>query len=672
MDNKIFKRLLREGIEARKNGQQKSVQEVFGKVASVDTGRGRRPASVRGDHDDEGDRTIPNFKEYSTSGCSEEEWEERIIDKGEDPKTVKCRGADEDEVGADEEEEKLIWGLTSENNPSSLVSLFKKYKILNNEQAKALIQKIIELSDELRSGINLEEQIEGDRAEKARVFNAEDTAELLQTIASFKLKKDVAKKLLRVLNLWGRMNTVRFEPPAEKVQLWADEEPSGDDREAKLAAKEKEWDEKGLNKAMGEPIGPDDEEYAEETPEETGEAGGEEEQTREPTRTTGAPVTGPDDEEYAEETPKETGEAGGENESVDRCDEILGALKQDPEMEKIIQDIENNETLRGAFRETLRSLGLAIDIVVLSWITISITVLAPLQAAGNLPGWASGVVEKITTALGSIVLEITQSFMALISAAISLSFGDYKGMMFDLFSSIPFGQLLGPLFKTAGKAVEPILKVADELTPQVALFIRGILKVGTAGTENAAKRLAGKFVEKGIEEKLAKKLADEVVRQGERLIKNSVQNLNIDSIPTPPQRNEGESDEDYKIRLKQYSQEAAKASRERLNTMSQEAASCLNNEGANTLEKGVRTVLGWIDEAADKIPEFLVKIAEFVKDPVDTVLGSDDELASHAGDGKDAASLPPEDGGPPYTIHRENLNLNEQKYIMLLERFKIK
>jgi len=35
---------------------------------------------------------------------------------------------------------------------------------------------------------------------------------------------------------------------------WTDEEPSGDDREAKLAAKEKEWDEKGLNKKTGEPI----------------------------------------------------------------------------------------------------------------------------------------------------------------------------------------------------------------------------------------------------------------------------------------------------------------------------------------------------------------------------------------------------------------------------------
>jgi hypothetical protein len=271
MDDKIFKKFLREGIEAHKNGMQKSVQEVFGKVASVDTGRGRRPASVRGDHDDEGDRTMPNFKEYSTSGCSEEEWKERVDVDGEDPKTVKC--LDADEASADKEEEKLIWGLTSTNNPDSLVSLFKKYGIMSGGQAKTLIKKIHELSKDSEPVINLEEQIEGDRAEKTRVFKAKDTAELLQTIASFKLKKDVAKKLLRVLNLWGRMNTVRFESPAKKVQLWADEEPSGDDREAKLAAKEKEWDKKGLNKEMGEPIGADDEEYAEETPEETGSEG---------------------------------------------------------------------------------------------------------------------------------------------------------------------------------------------------------------------------------------------------------------------------------------------------------------------------------------------------------------------------------------------------------------
>ena len=53
------------------------------------------------------------------------------------------------------------------------------------------------------------------------------------------------------------------------------------------------------------------------------------------------------------------------------------------------------------------------------------------------------------------------------------------------------------------------------------------------------------------------------------------------------------------------------------------------------------------------------------------------KLASHPDDGNDEASLPPlkqktpEEGGS-YDGLRENLNLNERKYIMLLERFKIK
>jgi hypothetical protein len=46
--------------------------------------------------------------------------------------------------------------------------------------------------------------------------------------------------------------------------------------------------------------------------------------------------------------------------------------------------------------------------------------------------------------------------------------------------------------------------------------------------------------------------------------------------------------------------------------------------------------------------------------------------ASHPDDGNDADWIPPEEGGHQYDFMRENLNLNERKYIMLLERFKIK
>ena len=259
MDNKIFKQLLREGIEAHKSGQQKSVQESLGQM-KVQSGRGRRPNSVSGDHDDEGDRTIPNFEEFSASGCTQKEWETRAVTKGEDPKTIKCAERDQDG------EEELIWGLNSPNNPDSLKSLLLKHKPLNADQIEDLIRKIIKLATSTGGVPQLEEQLSGDRGEKQRVFNLEATTALLHAIASFKLNKDVGEKLLRVLDLWGRKNTVRFEPPAEKIQLWADEESAPDSREAKLAAIEKERDGKGLEKKMGDPIGGEDDYPEEEAP----------------------------------------------------------------------------------------------------------------------------------------------------------------------------------------------------------------------------------------------------------------------------------------------------------------------------------------------------------------------------------------------------------------------
>lgn len=251
MDNKIFKQLLREGIGAHKSGQQKSVQEVFGEM-KFPSGRGRRPDSVSGDHDDEGEREIPNFKEFSASGCTQKEWETRTVTKGEDPTTIKCAKRDQDG------EEKLIWGLNSTSNPDSLKSLLLKHKPLDADQIEDLIRKIIELA---RTGRvpQLEEQLSGDRGEKQRVFDLKATTGLLHAIASFNLNKDVGEKLLRVLDLWGRKNTVRFEPPAEKVQLWADEESVPDSREAKLAAIDKKRVKQGLDpEEIGGPIGGDD------------------------------------------------------------------------------------------------------------------------------------------------------------------------------------------------------------------------------------------------------------------------------------------------------------------------------------------------------------------------------------------------------------------------------
>ena len=752
MDNKIFKRLLREGIEARKNGQQKSVQEVFGKVASVDTGRGRRPASVRGDHDDEGDRTIPNFKEYSTSGCSEEEWEERIIDKGEDPKTVKCRGADEDEVGADEEEEKLIWGLTStgkEGNPDSLASLFKKYKILSNEQAKDLIQKIIDLSHEKRSDINLEEQIKGDRAEKRRVFNAKDTAELLQTIASFKLKKDVGKKLLRVLNLWGRLNTVRFESPAEKVKLWADEEPGGDDREAKLAAKEKyrmslaslertlkniidkkkledwkgwikriqdaikedipdmrlaeardpvafsntlavlrllrgaykmrgldfkplervvydflkvnnlraitareakldakekEWDKKGLNKKMREPTGADDEDFAEETPEK---GSGDEEK----------PKDSVGDKEY--------------------CSDLLGALKKsNPEL---FDDLKFDQSVAGSLSNLANDISFSADAVALS----------AMAAGASFPPAGPAA---IIVAGGA---EIVARQAAGVAVVADLFSGEYKKAAIDAIGLIPWGKYAAKgLGKLGSKLAEAGSESSSKAIKNLAKTLGGASSsLAEKGAEGLTESFVAKMVEAGVDEATAKAAAKALTTALEQKIQNTYKDL-ADGAPT----RDGKTEKEYREALKEY----RTMKREAINN---EYKKCMTKEGT-AFQQTLINFFNESDKLVDDIPaafdslinaglSFAGKGLEKIEDVYswfEKMVGDSKRIettrkpkapelppspAVPAGMARRATTrpkkskLPPGTLRPPERLEELKRRLNEQRYRKLLKRFNI-
>ena len=82
----------------------------------------------------------------------------------------------------DEAEKKIIAGINSLEYPDSLVNLLNKSNI-------------------------------GDRAEIRRIFTQDTVGELVDLIRSFQLGVDKEKEFAKLLNFWGRLNTVKFEPP---------------------------------------------------------------------------------------------------------------------------------------------------------------------------------------------------------------------------------------------------------------------------------------------------------------------------------------------------------------------------------------------------------------------------------------------------------------------------
>jgi hypothetical protein len=649
MDNKIFKKFLREGIEAHKSGQQKSVKEVFGKVASVDTGRGRRPASVRGGHDDEGERAIPNFKEYSASGCTQEEWETRVGD-GEDPETIKCAERDQD---GEDGEEKLIWGLNSTNNPDSLKSLLLKHKVLDANQIKDLIRKIIKLA-RIGRVPQLEEQLSGDRGEKQRVFDLKATTGLLHAIASFNLNKDVGEKLLRVLDLWGRKNTVRFEPPAEKVQLWADEEPSGDDREAKLAAKEKEWDEKGLNKAMGEPIGPDDEEYAEETPEETGEAGGEEEQTTLDFEE--------DEEEFERAETEEIPKPAIATKDVDFCKGLLDSIKtSDP---KLFAAMEDDDTIRGAIANFANDLSFSADAVVLS----------ALGAAAAIPPAAPF--------FGAIAsgAEVTARSGAAVAVAMDLMLLNGTDALIDSIGLIPWGKWIG---KALGKTGDAVIKAGEKASSEAT---QKLLKTAGKGAKTAAESGI-----KNLEKTLAEKLLKAAPTLGEEGAKNAAKAIMVaveqrvqtklkaeGEGPGAPDPNKYKDPKEYKRALKAW--QAA-----RKEAIEGEYKNCFRKDNLEIKNRA----LNFIKAANDYVDDFPAAFDAVIGKGIDAVVWAKDFIFDQDEDEeteeftKDLATGRASDTQStkrkevttlraPEKYEESKTRLNEQRYKMLLKRFKIK
>lgn len=109
------------------------------------------------------------------------------------------------------EEEQIVYGLNSEDNPDSLQNLLSG--VVDDEKIKQIINLIASAADD--EGVMLEAvTLQGSKSERDRVFSADTTREILQGLSGLGLAGGELKKVIKVLNQWGKLNTVKFEKPA--------------------------------------------------------------------------------------------------------------------------------------------------------------------------------------------------------------------------------------------------------------------------------------------------------------------------------------------------------------------------------------------------------------------------------------------------------------------------
>jgi len=115
------------------------------------------------------------------------------------------------EDDAPEEEDQVVYGLNSTDNPDSLQNLLSG--IVEDDVAVQIINLIASAADD--EGVMLEAvSLQGSKSEKDRVFSGDTTREILQGLASLNLGAANLKNVVKVLNQWGKLNTVKFEKPA--------------------------------------------------------------------------------------------------------------------------------------------------------------------------------------------------------------------------------------------------------------------------------------------------------------------------------------------------------------------------------------------------------------------------------------------------------------------------
>jgi hypothetical protein len=100
-------------------------------------------------------------------------------------------------------------GLDSEDNTDSLKQVLTP--ILDAPQIQTLIDVIAQIAGD--EGIMLELSLKGLNSEQDRIIDSAGTALILKAIAGFNLPDAKNTALIKALNYWGRVNSVKFTAP---------------------------------------------------------------------------------------------------------------------------------------------------------------------------------------------------------------------------------------------------------------------------------------------------------------------------------------------------------------------------------------------------------------------------------------------------------------------------
>ena len=114
-----------------------------------------------------------------------------------------------------------------------LENILQSIRFLSSQQKTALMDKMAELADD--EGIMLEAvTLGGSQSEQDRVFSAESTQELMGFIQTLGLEAAQTKQLLKTLNQWAKMNTIKFATAAVAAAPQPEPEPEAEEEKRNI------------------------------------------------------------------------------------------------------------------------------------------------------------------------------------------------------------------------------------------------------------------------------------------------------------------------------------------------------------------------------------------------------------------------------------------------------
>jgi len=213
------------------------------------------------------------------------------------------------------------------------------------------------------------------------------------------------------------------------------------------------------------------------------------------------------------------------------------ALLDDPEIKKLLKNIEASQTIKKQLADTLRNLSLTIDISTISIATALGAVSTP-TGPGAPVGWfsAAGIAKMGGFAsAGSLIAASALGFLN----------GDYKIAAIDGGAAVLSALLAGG--GAAAKAAKPAGRTVKSVLTK-------LLQRGAGKLAQLEAKIAAELVAKGASKQFAKTIAKGLMTS----VANTASGKLRQIIGNIPEQKEGESDQAYKQRLQRWQQEQGK------------------------------------------------------------------------------------------------------------------